>query len=453
MANIINGFDVSSSTDIISISELPADFIFIKCTLGASVVDNNSFVEEAKELNKRMVLYHVANGKTNGAKEADNFINAVSSYAGNAVLVLKFIGSAVEKKGVVYAKEFADTVYNTLGIKVVTMMTENCLQSLDWSDYVAEYNNLILVSDNLEDNIAAYKNLRMPSMDLKGFTLFAIEYTETGKFAGYDDVAFPLYKSFTNTKSWSALSAIDKSAIKERKVYTVDQIANYIINGNDEWKLSGASLKNKIISIGLDYDSVMNKISELKGFDKAKEEKKESIKKVVDDSTNSFVTEPSNNGVITADPVDVKKAPVNKDGKTPIEVIRERSYNEDEIATMIADKKDEWNTTPNAIKSKIEALGASYTNIMNKVTKLLEKRNKKKTEQADAIMAAKLSNNTTSNDNSSNIKVAHYYTIKKGENMSKVAKMHNMTLSELMAMNPAIKNPMLVKPGQKVKIS
>jgi LysM repeat protein len=44
------------------------------------------------------------------------------------------------------------------------------------------------------------------------------------------------------------------------------------------------------------------------------------------------------------------------------------------------------------------------------------------------------------------------YTIKKGDTLSKVAKAHGVTLEELLAANPAIKNPNRVGEGQQIVI-
>ena len=44
------------------------------------------------------------------------------------------------------------------------------------------------------------------------------------------------------------------------------------------------------------------------------------------------------------------------------------------------------------------------------------------------------------------------YTIKKGENLSKIATDHGVTLEELMAANPQIKNPNRIAEGQQITI-
>ena len=45
-----------------------------------------------------------------------------------------------------------------------------------------------------------------------------------------------------------------------------------------------------------------------------------------------------------------------------------------------------------------------------------------------------------------------FYTVKKGDNLTKIAAMHNMTLAELISLNPQIPNPNLIYPGQMICI-
>jgi LysM repeat protein len=44
------------------------------------------------------------------------------------------------------------------------------------------------------------------------------------------------------------------------------------------------------------------------------------------------------------------------------------------------------------------------------------------------------------------------YTIKKGDTLSKIATAHGLTLDELMAANPAIKDPNKISEGQQIVI-
>ncbi|MGN1148880.1 MAG: LysM peptidoglycan-binding domain-containing protein, partial [Lachnospiraceae bacterium] len=48
------------------------------------------------------------------------------------------------------------------------------------------------------------------------------------------------------------------------------------------------------------------------------------------------------------------------------------------------------------------------------------------------------------------VSVAVEYTVLKGDNLSRIARKHNMTLSALLTLNPQIKNPNRIYPGQKI---
>lgn len=45
-----------------------------------------------------------------------------------------------------------------------------------------------------------------------------------------------------------------------------------------------------------------------------------------------------------------------------------------------------------------------------------------------------------------------YYVVKRGDNLSKIAKMYNTTVSAILKLNPEIKNPNLIYVGQKIRV-
>src|SRR5690554_4342684 len=47
---------------------------------------------------------------------------------------------------------------------------------------------------------------------------------------------------------------------------------------------------------------------------------------------------------------------------------------------------------------------------------------------------------------------AQYYTVKKGDTLSHIAKRYNTTVKNLVKLNPSIKNPNLIFPGQKIRV-
>lgn len=60
------------------------------------------------------------------------------------------------------------------------------------------------------------------------------------------------------------------------------------------------------------------------------------------------------------------------------------------------------------------------------------------------------------NDNKKNFKSNQhketYYTVKKGNYLIKIAKNHGVTLNQILKLNPQIKNPNLIYPGQKIRV-
>ena len=115
MGNIVNGFDISSSSELLSIDRYSDDYEYaiIKSSSGTTIVDKmyKDFATEALEAGKRIAFYHTANGKTSGEKEAKFFLSNIASYINNALVILDFTNTSAQKKGVEYAKEFADYIY------------------------------------------------------------------------------------------------------------------------------------------------------------------------------------------------------------------------------------------------------------------------------------------------------------------------------------------------------
>src|SRR5690606_36010449 len=56
---------------------------------------------------------------------------------------------------------------------------------------------------------------------------------------------------------------------------------------------------------------------------------------------------------------------------------------------------------------------------------------------------------TASSENNSK---AQYYTVKKGDTLSHIAVRYKTTVTNLVKLNPSIKNPNLIYPGQKIRV-
>lgn len=132
------GVDISSHQGNIDLSALSIDFCIIKATEGVGYT--NPFLrakyEQAKSLGILRGVYHFATGRTSGREEADYFLSVVKDYVGDAILILDWETDA-EKKGVKYAKDFLDRVYEKTGVKSMLYLNRNCVDKYDWFDVVS----------------------------------------------------------------------------------------------------------------------------------------------------------------------------------------------------------------------------------------------------------------------------------------------------------------------------
>jgi LysM repeat protein len=77
-------------------------------------------------------------------------------------------------------------------------------------------------------------------------------------------------------------------------------------------------------------------------------------------------------------------------------------------------------------KKAIEALGLNYDAVQKRVNELLSASSPKQTKV--------------------------YYPVVSGDTLSGIAARHGLTLSALLKLNPRIKNPNLIYPGQKIRV-
>ena len=101
----MNGIDVSSWQSGIEVDQLQGvEFVISKATEGTSYVnpDCDRVYWDAKNSGKKVGVYHFAGGG-NAIAEAEYFVDNISGYIGEAVLVLDFEGSAIYQ-GVGWAK-------------------------------------------------------------------------------------------------------------------------------------------------------------------------------------------------------------------------------------------------------------------------------------------------------------------------------------------------------------
>lgn len=150
----LDGVDISGHNALINIANLDADFVIIKSTEWnpdkknyTSYTTNRtnnrygSYTEQADAaLAEGMLIgfYHFATSPSMGASwtaQAQGFIDAVSGYIGNAVLVLDWEDTSYStiEGNVSGAKQWLDYVYEHTGVMPMIYMNKSCTQSHNWS--------------------------------------------------------------------------------------------------------------------------------------------------------------------------------------------------------------------------------------------------------------------------------------------------------------------------------
>ena len=198
----MNGIDISHWNDGINLAVVPCDFVIIKATQGTSFVDPccDKFYQSAKKAGKKLGVYHFADGKSTGRQEADHFIKKVRGYIGEAILVLDWEADAL-KKGVPYAKEFLERVYEVTGVRPLIYMSKSVCREYDWSSVAPDYGLWIAQYAN-RSNTGYVNN---PWTDNKGMGAFKgmsiHQYTSNGKLTGYGN-SLDLDIAYMSPEAW-----------------------------------------------------------------------------------------------------------------------------------------------------------------------------------------------------------------------------------------------------------
>lgn len=186
----MNGIDVSNWQRGINVSKMQdVEFVIAKATEGTTYVnpDCDRVYRDAKASGKKTGVYHFAR-QGDAITQAKYFVDHISGYIGQSVLVLDYESSAVDQ-GVGWAKDWLDAVYNMTGVKPVIYMSNSVVHRYDWTEvaknyslwnagYYAGYSTIYGFVDNpplhydlgaFSDNIALY------------------QYTSSGRLNGWSD--------------------------------------------------------------------------------------------------------------------------------------------------------------------------------------------------------------------------------------------------------------------------
>lgn len=186
----MNGIDVSHWQKGIDLSTFECDFVIMKATQGTSYVDPccDKFYQAAKSSGKKLGVYHYFAGG-DPTEEAIHFVNSITGYIGEAILVLDWESESNSKfkQGVSVAKVFLDKVYELTGVKPLIYMSKSVCRDYDWSSVVEADYGLWMAQYANSSAVTAFKDA--PWTDTKGlgaFKSYAIhQYSSHGNLAGY----------------------------------------------------------------------------------------------------------------------------------------------------------------------------------------------------------------------------------------------------------------------------
>lgn len=267
MANKMRGIDVSKWQGKVGFNpaRMDADFIICKATQGTTIKDPYmaSMANSTLSSGKLLGLYHFADGKTNGFAEAGFFLEAVKQYIGKAILVLDWEGNALAR-GVNYAKEFCDRIYNDTGIIPVLYTSTSVTTNYNWKDFISKYPYLWGAEYNKNLETHGYtENPVKKNRSLGGFTEIIRQYSSNTYLPGFPN-RLDVNEAYITVQEWEKLAKKNTSSTPVTETKTNDEIAFDIANGVNGWKgVNGAARKSKLQSMGYDYSKIqpiVNKI-------------------------------------------------------------------------------------------------------------------------------------------------------------------------------------------------
>lgn len=213
-AETMDGIDVSNWQRGIEVDEMDMDFVICKATEGTSYInpDCDRVYQDAKNSGKKTGVYHYASGG-DALAEAKFFVDNISDYIGEAILVLDFEADAVNE-GVGWAKDFLDAVYNMTGVKPLIYMSRSVVNRYDWSSvhdagyglWVAAYYKGYATIYGFEDNPTLYG-----SVDAWEGELALYQYTSSGRLSGWSG-NLDLDKFYGDESTWDAFAGYSGGA-------------------------------------------------------------------------------------------------------------------------------------------------------------------------------------------------------------------------------------------------
>lgn len=140
----LDGIKISNSANEIEIKNIKADFIGVKASEGYNInnYDFDSKVQEVLDNGKKLIAYHLIDGKTSGAEEAFYFWKIAHKYSEEAIFVINYTGNV----DISYIKAFLDNFYKVSHKRCVISMSKDSHNIKEWEEI--EKNYKIWIEDN-----------------------------------------------------------------------------------------------------------------------------------------------------------------------------------------------------------------------------------------------------------------------------------------------------------------
>lgn len=249
----MNGIDVSSWQKGIDISQVDCDFVVTKATEGTSYVnpDCDRVYQKAKSLGKELGVYHYSRGG-DAVAEANYFVDNITGYIGEAILVLDFEGRAANM-GPTWAKTFLDTVYTRTGVKPLIYMSASVVSRYDWSsvragDYglwIAGYSRGNAIFYGYNTDIAMNYNAGAWSDCVAMY-----QYTSNGRLSGYSG-NLDMNVFYGDESTWNAYAGGGNTVTNPSKPVN-SPATTYTVRRGD-------SLYNIALSYGINWQDIANR--------------------------------------------------------------------------------------------------------------------------------------------------------------------------------------------------
>ena len=253
---MLYGIDVSSWQRGLEIKKLKdISFVIAKATEGIGLTDKccNAFIEQAKALGLPWGFYHYARNNS-GKFDADYFYNATKNYFGSGLPILDYEDPALLKsgKGVAYAEEFMQFIYNKTGIYPVLYTSAAILSSFKKS-WIPQKCALWLAG--YPRTYTQFGNYNMPYKLEPWSKCIIWQFSGSGKLAGYEG-QLDLDRAYIDVDEWNRLiKGVSKSQHQDELL-----AACRVVLGEYG---TGAIRKEKLQQVGYSYANVQDLVNKI----------------------------------------------------------------------------------------------------------------------------------------------------------------------------------------------